>query len=462
MNLLKANILIIDDNAKNIQLAANVLKSTNLYNIFFAMSGEKGIEQLKHRDHSLILLDINMPGIDGYETATIIKNNPNTKHVPIIFLSANANKESVRKGFEHGGKDYLTKPFDDMELIHRVETHVELFESKRKLQSEVNDVNVLLEQYKIAVDVGALVSKTDTQGVITYVNDLFCEVSQYSREELLGKNHNLVRSPDVSKSIYKHMWSTIQNKKTWNGLIKNRAKDGSAYYVEATIIPLLNSENEIIEYISVRTDITKEIELREDIVATQKEVLHTLGELGEWRSKETGDHVNRVSLFSEILAREYGCPYDEVELLKMASPMHDIGKVVIPDSILLKPGKLTDGEFAHMKDHTVYGWEIFNKSKNELLQTAALIAHQHHEKWDGSGYPRGLKKEEIHIFGRITAIADVFDALSHDRVYKKAWSVEATLDFIKGEKGKAFEPKLVDILVDNLDEILRIKRQHSR
>ena len=462
MSNLLANILIIDDNPKNIQLAASVLKSTASYNIFFATSGEKGIEQLQKRKYSLVLLDINMPGLDGYETATHIKADKDTKKIPIIFLSANANKESIRKGFEHGGEDYVTKPFDEAELLHRVKTHVDLFLAKEKLYKEVDDTKYLLEQYKLAIDESSLVSKTDTKGIITYVNEKFCEISQYSREELIGKNHNIVRSPDLSKSIFKNMWDTIKSKEIWNGLVKNRAKDGSTYFVEATIIPILNSDNEIVEYISMRTDITKEIELREDIVATQKEVLSTLGELGEWRSKETGDHVNRVALYSELLAREYGCSESDVELLKMASPMHDIGKVIIPDNILLKPGKLTDEEFITMKDHTVYGWEIFHKSNHPLLQTAALVAHQHHEKWDGSGYPRALKGLDIHIFGRITAIADVFDALSHERVYKKAWEIERVLEFLKSESGKSFEPKLVDILLDNLDEIIKIKHLHNK
>ena len=462
MSNLLPNILIIDDNPKNIQLAASVLKSAASYNIFFATSGEKGVEQLQNKNYSLILLDINMPGLDGYETATIIKKNEKTTKIPIIFLSANANKESIRKGFEFGGADYVTKPFDESELLHRVKTHVDLFLAKEELHKEVDDTKLLLKQYKVAVDVGSLVSKTDTKGIITYVNDKFCEVAKYSRKELMGKNHNIVRSPDVSKNIFKNMWNTIQSKQIWNGLVKNRAKDGSAYFVEATIIPILDSDNEIIEYISMRTDITKEVELREDIVATQKEVLSTLGELGEWRSQETGDHVNRVALYSELLAREYGCSDTDTQLLKMASPMHDIGKVIIPDNILLKPEKLTDDEFKIMKDHTVYGWEIFHKSKHPLLQTAALIAHEHHEKWDGSGYPKGLKGLDIHMFGRITAIADVFDALSHERVYKKAWEMERVLEFLKAQSGKSFEPKLVDIFLKNIDAIIQIKHTYNK
>jgi PAS domain S-box-containing protein len=457
----KQSILIIDDNTKNIQLAANVLMSVNLYNVYFATSGENGIEQLRSREHSLILLDINMPGLSGYETADLIKKDEKLKHIPIIFLSANVNKQSIRDGFTHGGADYITKPFDELELLHRVKTHIELFVSKQRLQLEVDETKVLLEQYKVAVDSNSLVSKTDKNGIITYVNEPFCKVSQYSREELIGRSHNIIRNPNVSDDVYKELWDTITSKKTWNGVFENRAKDGSSYFVDSTVMPILDIDGEILEYISIRNDITQEVKLRADILSTQKEILHTFGELGEWRSQETGEHVNRVSLFSGVLARAYGCSQEDTDLLMMASPMHDIGKVIIPDSILLKPGRLTDEEFNLMKEHTTYGWKIFEHSKHTLLQTAAIIAYQHHEKWDGTGYPTGSSGEDIHLFGRITSICDVFDALSHKRVYKKAWSMKETLEYIRNERGKAFEPKLVDLFLENLDEILEIKRLHQ-
>lgn len=456
------NILIVDDNVKNIQLATNVLRATNDYAIFFATSGAEALKQLTTREYSLILLDINMPQMDGYETAAFIKKDLNTKKIPIIFLSANANKESIKKGFEYGGEDYITKPFDEFELLHRVKTHIELFNARKKLQQEVEDTTNILEQYKIAVDAGSAVSKSDLSGKINYVNDKFCQLSGYSREELLGKKHNLFRTDDTDPLLYQDLWQTITNKKVWNNILKNRAKDGDYFYCDTVIIPILDSENGIVEYIALRTDLTKEIELKEDIVATQREIIHKLGELGEWRSKETGEHVQRVSLYCEVLAKAYGCTKEETVLLKMAAPMHDIGKVIIPDAILLKPAKLTPDEFEKMKEHTTYGWEIFHNSKHELLQVAAIIAHQHHERWDGGGYPRQLSGFDIHIFGRITAISDVFDALSHARVYKEAWSIEDTLDLIKNESGKAFEPKLVDLFLENIDEIIKIKQLYNK
>lgn len=458
----KSNILIIDDNPKNIQLAANVLKETELFNIFFATSGEAGIKQLLKNQFTLILLDINMPDMNGYETAKSIKKDPKTKNIPIIFLSANANQESIDKGFKHGGQDYISKPFQQQELIHRVKTHVELFLARKELQSEVDESHVLLEQYKEAIDISSLVSKTDLNGMIIYANEPFCKISQYSQEELIGHSHGIVRHPAIPDNFYIQMWETIKQKKIWKGVIHNRAKDGSSYFVDATIVPILNHHNEIIEYFSVRTDITKQVNAKEEILSSQKEILYTLGEMGELRSQETGDHVNRVALYSELLARNYGLDEEMVSMLKMASPMHDIGKVAISDAILLKPGKLTDEEFEQMKNHATIGYDIFKKSSHQMLQMAAVISHEHHEKWNGLGYPRGLKAEDISICGRITAVADVFDALSNNRVYKQAWPLEEVIDFMKNESGKSFEPRLVEILLNNMDEIISIKQRYNK
>jgi response regulator RpfG family c-di-GMP phosphodiesterase len=205
---------------------------------------------------------------------------------------------------------------------------------------------------------------------------------------------------------------------------------------------------------------SKEIQLlNEEIEDTQKEVVFTMGAIGESRSKETGNHVKRVAQYSKLLALFYGLSKEEAELLKQASPMHDIGKVAIPDSILNKPGSFTAQERLVMDTHANLGYEMLKNSHRELLQLAATVAHEHHEKWDGSGYPKGLKGEEIHIAGRITALADVFDALGSERVYKKAWDDERIFTLFKEQRGLHFEPKLVDLFFDNLDEFLKVREQ---
>lgn len=202
-------------------------------------------------------------------------------------------------------------------------------------------------------------------------------------------------------------------------------------------------------------DLTNEIE------NTQREIIYTLGEIAEIRSKETGNHVKRVAEYARLLAEEYGLSEKEINLIKLASPMHDVGKVGIPDSILSKAGKLTFEEFEMMKSHSLIGYEMLKHSKRDILQCAAEIALTHHERWDGKGYPNGLKGEEIPISGRITAVADVFDALGSDRVYKKAWSIEETLNYFRKERGGHFDPKIVDILLENVPKLLDIKNQYT-
>lgn len=201
--------------------------------------------------------------------------------------------------------------------------------------------------------------------------------------------------------------------------------------------------------------------LTQEIEETQKEIIITMGEIGETRSRETGNHVKRVAEYSYLLARGLGMDEEEAELLKLASPMHDIGKVAIPDEVLNKPGKLTDEQFALMQSHTVIGYKLLSKSKRRILQAAAIVAHEHHEKWNGKGYPRGLKEEEIHIYGRITAVADVFDALGSDRVYKKAWELDRIINLFKEERGRHFDPKLVDVMLDILPEMLEVRDKYS-
>lgn len=197
--------------------------------------------------------------------------------------------------------------------------------------------------------------------------------------------------------------------------------------------------------------------LYKEIEDTQKEIIFTMAEVGESRSKETGNHVKRVAEYSRIMAKHLGMNDKECDLIKMASPMHDIGKIAIPDAVLLKPGKLDEAEYDIMKKHTVYGYDMLKHSKRNILQAASILAYQHHEKWNGKGYPMGLKGEEIHVYGRITAVADVFDALASDRVYKKAWELDRVLNLFQEEKGEHFDPRCIDAFMAGLQEILKIK-----
>jgi len=201
--------------------------------------------------------------------------------------------------------------------------------------------------------------------------------------------------------------------------------------------------------------------LNEEIKETQKEVVLTMGQIGECRSKETGNHVKRVSLYSELFARYSGMDEIEIGYIKEASPMHDIGKIAIPDSILNKPSRLTSEEMEIMKTHAKLGYDMLKHSKRDLLKVAATVAYEHHERFDGTGYPRALKGKKISIYGRITAIADVFDALGSSRIYKDAWSDERILELFKNEREKHFDPELVDIFFKHKEEFFLIRDSYT-
>ncbi len=198
--------------------------------------------------------------------------------------------------------------------------------------------------------------------------------------------------------------------------------------------------------------------LNTEIEETQKEIMVSLGEMSEARSLETGNHVKRVAEYSRLLALRYGLSEQEADNIYMASAMHDVGKMAITDAILTKPGKLTAAEFEIIKTHSIIGYEIMKNSNRTIMRAAAVIAMQHHEHYNGKGYPHGLKGEEIHLYGRITAIADVFDALGSERTYKEAWPIARIIEYFKAEKGQQFDPNLVDIFLTHLPEFQKIRK----
>lgn len=199
------------------------------------------------------------------------------------------------------------------------------------------------------------------------------------------------------------------------------------------------------------------MKLNEEITETQKEIIFRLSEIVEARSRETGNHVRRVSEYAALIAKNYGLSARETELLRLTVPMHDLGKLAIPDAILHKPGKLTPEEFETIKLYTVYGYEMLYKSSREIFQAAAIIAYQHHERFDGTGYPRGLKGEEIHLYARITSVADVFDSLSSDRCYKKAWPLDEVIAYLNQNKRTMFDERIVNCFLECLDEVKMIR-----
>ncbi|MFA7084651.1 MAG: PAS domain S-box protein [Arcobacteraceae bacterium] len=344
--------------------------------------------------------------------------------------------------------------------ITEIETTKEYLREQFNINKEsFNDILMLSKLYENAIEQSNLILRLSLDRKITYVNKLFCQKSGYTKEELIGKDYGFIQRPsEINDEDVEKLWVEIKKDKIYRGQIVNINKKGEKYYSLATVVPIKNSKGKTLEYMSIRKDITEVFNLHSQLGAVQQDIIYKMGEITETRSKETGNHVKRVAYYSRLLGELYGLSVKEIEILFAASPMHDIGKIGISDAILNKPGKLTIEEFETMKQHTLVGHNILKDSSGEVFQAASTIAKEHHERFDGSGYPFGLKDKEIHIFGRITAIADVFDALGHDRVYKKAWKMEDILELFKEERGKHFDPELIDLFFKNIDQFIEIKK----
>lgn len=329
-------------------------------------------------------------------------------------------------------------------------------------QNNFQEVMNLSKLYENAIEKSNIILRLNTNKIITYANEEFYKISGFTKEELVGKNYYYIRNVSSNDDSYiLKMWEELSNGNIWKGQISNIFKDGKTHHFIAIVVPIINLNGEIIEYMSIRKEITEVIKLHEELEDTQREIIYKMGEIGESRSNETGNHVKRVANYSKLLATLYGLNEKECDILFTASPMHDIGKVGIPDAILNKAGKLDDDEWKIMRKHCVIGYNILKNSKREILKAAAIVAMEHHEKWDGTGYPRKIKEKEIHIYGRITAIADVFDALGSDRCYKKAWEDEEIFELIRNQKAKHFDPELVDLFFENIDKFIEIRDRYK-
>ncbi|MDD3463079.1 MAG: transporter substrate-binding domain-containing protein [Sulfurospirillaceae bacterium] len=329
----------------------------------------------------------------------------------------------------------------------------------QRLKHLVSEKTVELAKLLSSFDSNVIAIRLDESGKIIYASKALCNMVEYSQEELIGNTTNVITNK-TNKRILKDFRRAFLNKQPWSGKLINASKSGRVYWTKTKLFQEYDEKGNFLNHTIISQDITaqKEVEaLSKEIEETQKEVIFKMGAIAEARSQETGQHVKRVAEYSRLLAIHYGLSSEEANRIKLASPMHDIGKVAIADSILGKPSALSTEEFEIIKTHAQIGYDMLKNSQRNILKTASIIAHEHHEKYDGTGYPRGLKGEDIHIYGRITAVADVFDALGSKRVYKEAWEDNKIFMFFKEQSGKHFDPKLIDIFFTNLKKFLDIR-----
>lgn len=343
----QARILAVDDEATNLKLLDRMLRSAGYQYTTMTTEPEETLALSRKQRPDLIILDINMPGLDGFQVMQQLRAASDPLMPPILVLSAQYDRATILRALSEGARDYVSKPFDRDELLMRVRNLIDAHLAQRLL---------------------------------------------HDRKELLE------------------------------------------------------------EMVAERT---------RKLQHSQLQVVQKLGQAAEYRDEETGNHILRMSHISALLAESCGWSSRDTELMLHASPMHDIGKIGIPDSILLKPGKLDADEWAIMQTHTSIGARLLEGEESELLRLAREIALTHHEQWDGSGYPNGLRGQEIPQSGRIVALADVFDALLSVRPYKRAWPVDEAVRLIQQKRNQHFDPELVDIFHRRLPEILDIRAQFA-
>ncbi len=342
-----AKILVIDDELVNVELVKEMLDISGYSNITGVSDPEQGLELYRDQDFDLVLLDILMPKMDGFEVMTRMKQLGKAVPPPILVLTALSDLRIRLKALDQGARDFLSKPFEIDEAVCRIFNLLEMHLAQKQL-------------------------------------------SQY--------NDRLKK--EVEKATF-------------------------------------------------------------ELQKTQLEIVHRLGAAAEYRDTETGAHTLRVGYYTECLAKALGYADSAADLLLHAAPMHDIGKIGIPDSVLLKRGKLDAQEWSIMKSHTTIGAEILSGDTSQVMQMARVIAFSHHEKWNGSGYPEGLSGKDIPMEGHIVSVADVFDALTMVRPYKRAWSVDEAVNFIQEGSGRDFSPKLVTAFLDHLPDITAIRERYS-
>ncbi|WP_298441320.1 two-component system response regulator [uncultured Ferrimonas sp.] len=335
----KHTILVVDDTPENIDVLRGILHPK--YRIKAAISGERALKVARSEPQpDMILLDVMMPGMDGYEVCRRLKQDPLTADIPVIFVTAKDSVQDETHGLEIGAIDYITKPVRPAIVKIRVQTHL------------------------------ALRDQTD------------------------------------------HLENLVQQRTS-------------------------------------------------ELNQSRLEIIRRLGQAAEYKDNETGLHIIRMSHYSKLIASALGKSEEWAELIFQAAPMHDVGKIGVPDALLQKPGKLTPEEWQTMKRHPEFGAEIIGEHQSQLLFTAREIALSHHERWDGSGYPHGLTGYNIPLSGRVVAIADVFDALTSNRPYKDAWSNEDAIAHVQQNAGSHFDPELVAAFTSVLPQILEIRRKYA-
>lgn len=348
----------------------------------------------------------------------------------------------------------------DVDITPVYENYQSMVDELSQSHLSLKEQRHFLSEYKRALELGSCICVTDREFNILNVNKQFETLIGYSSEELKGQPLDRI-SVDLPLDHCLREVRPVSQETIVSRIVRFKGRDGRELQFTVGCVGVHDLAGEVESVILICQDITESMRLNREIVETQRELLYMMGDVVESRSLETAEHVRRVAVVSRFLAIKVGLDPASAEMIETAAPMHDVGKVGIRDAILNKQGKLSPDEYEEMKNHARIGHSILAKVERPLIALAAQIAHQHHERWDGKGYPYGLQGEEISIAGRIVAIADVLDALSSPRCYKPAWDERRVFEYFRDQSGKQFDPKLIDLLLSHWETIKTLRKESA-
>jgi putative two-component system response regulator len=456
-----ARLLAIDAQPEVLQVVERTLASR--FDCHFAGGAEEARRLLDSHHFDLVLCDVQVPGGAGMPLVEqIARERPETA---LVLLAGNDDPELAERAFELGAHGYLVKPFWPGQLL--ITTLTALRRSRLELAQRAHSKMVEEQMQALMERAPFPVYIKDRQHRYLMANSAAHEIVDLEPNELIGKTDEELMSPDSVASVREADLRVLTNQEPVEREETIQIAGEERVFLSVRF-PYIDSTGEVVGVFGVSADITANRDaeqLQKDLAEAQAraiaelrssrlETVERLSRAIEMHDAVTGSHVGRIAATAASLGRKLGLGRERVELLREAAPMHDVGKIATPDHLLSKPGPLNGEERAELQRHTLIGHDILDGSDSDLLQTAARIALTHHERYDGSGYPRGLRGEEIPIEGRIVAVADVLDALLSDRPYRQGVDVSEAVAAIRAGRGTHFDPAVVDALLENLDEVL--------
>ncbi|MEZ4747657.1 MAG: response regulator [Calditrichia bacterium] len=475
MNMTNFKALILDDEYQLGEILVKTLKEENISAIAVT-NVDSAIAKLREDKFDIVISDIYLPQKNGRDLFEYALNH--FPELPFIFMTGNPDLNTAVDFLKKGAYDYLSKPFMVSDLIKKVHHVIQQSQERKAEKHLVNDLKEMLqhraEDFRIYQDIfnskedGLLIM--DIDGLIVRVNPGFCSMSGFSKNEL--QNAPFTKLGEIFPGInFRQILSTIDDRGHWKQEISTHRLNGTRWIANINFFPVRNENRDVFAYSAIVTDVTGLRSMENALIGAQEAIIFGLARLAEQRDQETGYHLERIRSYCRALALEMKnhpryLPYitnSFIDTLDRTAPLHDIGKVGIPDHILLKGDKLTEDEYELMKQHTVVGYQTLSSIRKQFgemdfLNMGIDVTYCHHERFDGTGYPRGLCGDEIPLSAQVVALADMYDALTSERVYKEAYPHDVTVQIIRDESGKHFDPDIIQVfecVADRFEQILQ-------